>query len=101
MNPEIKQKWVEALRSGKYKQGYKQLRDENGAYCCLGVLCEVVGKPYTGSHGSLPSSVAELAGVHKSGLLPKAVENEHFLASVNDYLKYDFNQIADIIEEQL
>jgi hypothetical protein len=36
--------WVEALRSGKYKQGFKALcRDDCGSktYCCLGVACEV------------------------------------------------------------
>lgn len=45
MKPELKRKWVAALRSGKYKQGTGELfyRDE---YCCLGVLCEVAtGKP--------------------------------------------------------
>lgn len=35
---EIKQKWLDALRSGEYKQGKGRLRDGNGAYCCLGVL---------------------------------------------------------------
>lgn len=42
-------KWVEALRSGKYKQGYGCLAaihtDLEGKkteeYCCLGVACEV------------------------------------------------------------
>lgn len=44
MNPEIKVKWLEALRSGEYKQGksslYNRLHD---SYCCLGVLLEVNG----------------------------------------------------------
>jgi hypothetical protein len=31
-------KWLTALRSGEYRQGYNTLRDENGGYCCLGVL---------------------------------------------------------------
>lgn len=35
--------WLKALRSGKYKQGQGMLRDHSGAYCCLGVLCEVLG----------------------------------------------------------
>ena len=33
-------RWIEALKSGKYKQGYGQLRAKN-KYCCLGVACEV------------------------------------------------------------
>jgi len=40
MNPEIKQKWVDALRSGKYDQGSEKLRSHQG-YCCLGVLCDL------------------------------------------------------------
>lgn len=46
MNPEVKQLWVDALRSGEYMQGRNALAkwdDDNGelAFCCLGVLCEV------------------------------------------------------------
>jgi len=41
MDPEWKEKWVEALRSGKYTQTNKALRDNKGM-CCLGVLCDVV-----------------------------------------------------------
>ena len=44
MDPELKKKWIEALRSGKYKQGKNRLhRAEDNSYCCLGVLCEVAG----------------------------------------------------------
>ena len=42
MNPEIKQKWLEALRSGKYKQGRGLLRDSKNQFCCLGVLCDII-----------------------------------------------------------
>jgi len=42
MNSEIKAKWLEALRSGKYKQGKVHLRDRNSNYCCLGVLCDLI-----------------------------------------------------------
>jgi hypothetical protein len=44
MKPEIKKQWVDALRSGKYKQTRGALRrDHHGTpgYCCIGVLCEV------------------------------------------------------------
>lgn len=39
---EIKNKWLEALRSGKYKKGSGRLRDEKNNYCCLGVLCDIM-----------------------------------------------------------
>ena len=35
-------KWVAALRSGKYQQGQNSLCHRK-KYCCLGVLAEVVG----------------------------------------------------------
>lgn len=45
MNAEIKTKWIEALKSGKYAKGVKALNytDDNGVqrYCCLGVLCDL------------------------------------------------------------
>jgi hypothetical protein len=39
---EIKRKWMEALRSGKYKQGTGCLRTINNKFCCLGVLADVI-----------------------------------------------------------
>jgi len=42
MSPELKAKWIEALRSGKYKQGISYLH-AGERYCCLGVLYELSG----------------------------------------------------------
>lgn len=43
MNPEIKSKWLEALRSGRYHQARGVLRAEDGkSHCCLGVLCDIL-----------------------------------------------------------
>jgi uncharacterized glyoxalase superfamily protein PhnB len=36
----FKEKWVAALRSGKFKQGKEYLEIE-GEYCCLGVACKI------------------------------------------------------------
>lgn len=45
MKQNIMQKWVKALRSGKFKQGTGTLKhfNRNGQaqHCCLGVLCEL------------------------------------------------------------
>ena len=38
----IKTKWIEALRSGKYEQGKGKLRSEDNKFCCLGVLADVL-----------------------------------------------------------
>lgn len=50
MDPELKAKWIAALRSGEYQQhrdgltNYEGRRNgEPASYCCLGVLC-VVGR---------------------------------------------------------
>lgn len=47
MDAQIKAKWVEALRSGEYKQGSGHLHDQKtDCYCCLGVLCKVMGAEF-------------------------------------------------------
>ena len=39
MKKEVKEQWLEALRSDKYRQARNTLRSETGkAFCCLGVL---------------------------------------------------------------
>ena len=44
MKKSIADKWIRALRSGKYKQGTRVLHNEgNNTYCCLGVLCKIEG----------------------------------------------------------
>ena len=49
MDPELKAKWVAALRSGEYPQAQQVLvavdadTNEPTGYCCLGVLCKVRG----------------------------------------------------------
>lgn len=40
IDPDIKAKWIEALRSGKYNQCIGKLTDNKG-YCCLGVLASI------------------------------------------------------------
>lgn len=39
---DLLRRWVDALRSGKYKQARGRLKTDDG-YCCLGVLCDVSG----------------------------------------------------------
>jgi hypothetical protein len=41
MNP-LARAWVEALLSGKYKQGKGCLRDAKNNFCCLGVAADVL-----------------------------------------------------------
>lgn len=119
MNPEIKAKWIEALRSGNYAQTRDGVLYDGEGYCCLGVLCDVVGlKPeyneerdhwYVHDKGLrdyevLPEHLAERLGLTICGDLPEKVwfDGKEFadLAHLNDR-GADFNFIADVIEKQL
>jgi hypothetical protein len=46
MRQDLKNKWIEALLSGKYKQGQANLRltlvNGKQVHCCLGVLCDIL-----------------------------------------------------------
>jgi hypothetical protein len=119
--PEVKAKWVAALRSGKFKQTEGRLADERG-FCCLGVLCEIYKEedadyaarcqPFEGGGG------AHMYDGH-SGIPPDSVARWAFSWSVwpdidlkikdlvcspaqhNDKWGRTFEEIADAIEEQL
>jgi len=41
MTDELKQAWIDALKSGEFQQGYGFLKRAE-KFCCLGVLCEVM-----------------------------------------------------------
>lgn len=92
MDPKVKARWVEALRSGKYGQGVGMLRDKDGHYCCLGVLCEVTGWEYEPVDAFPDDHDTDAAGV--SG------EATGVLARMNDSGKR-FADIADYIEANL
>lgn len=114
MNSQVKQRWVKALRSGEYEQGRSALRSSSNGFCCLGVLCDVYAQDhdvewekdgfdlYTFDHANeyLPDSVriwAELNDVN-----PSVSHKNHIicLSDLNDTGR-TFDQIANIIEEQL
>lgn len=59
MKSRVAEKWVKALRSGKYKQGKNVLKykSRNGTlrHCCLGVLCELYQKEHKAKMASGPT----------------------------------------------
>jgi len=110
MNPDIKAQWVEALESSRYAQGQGRLCTIDAdtgklKFCCLGVLCEVLGveRDEDGSYGGqvhlLPKSVADAAGLTDSPIVQRNGFNMS-IASVNDE-GTSFAEIAKIIREQL
>lgn len=102
MDRKIRDKWVEALRSGEYKQGQNALRTNDNKFCCLGVLCDVVdancwttrgGVYYYGlQRYTLPRQLMET--------LQLSIPQEAMIIELND-TGHTFEEIADYIEERL
>jgi hypothetical protein len=94
-------KWLEALRSRRYKQGFSQLRGTS-TYCALGVLCDVVAPErwtgfgplyaHDGSYSSPSNQVLKAAGLSKR----EALHVTYF----NDQGGRSFEEIADWLEKK-
>lgn len=108
MNGDYKRLWIEALRSGEYKQGQRTLR-RNGRYCCLGVLCEVAREAVGGDweiHGDTIADTFTVSDVDAVSLPPVEIldatglwlNSARRLANLNDSGLFDFEKIAAIIE---
>ena len=121
MDQEVKQRWVEALRSGEYEQGQGKLGrhwegNEKAQYCCLGVLCEIADEATTwvdhdeGGYKYMVTEKGSMAYPSYSltarvdlpgrfGEFPREVEDliGNTLADLND-AGFTFSQIADLIE---
>lgn len=116
MNQQVKTKWLEALRSGFYDQDRGRLRTEAG-FCCLGVLCDLYAEEhkdvhwttsyvegeytFLGREGTLPQPVVYWADLKSSTPLVSYENDTYELAELNDSLELTFDEIADVIEEQL
>lgn len=103
--------WVEALRSGKYRQAKERLRKRNGAMCCLGVLSTLAGcewswnqpeNAYLGDDHEdhdAPLRARGFVGLRTSSGDYEIDDDSYSLASENDAGK-TFAEIADIIESE-
>ena len=106
----LQREWVEALESGKYKQGDQYLC-VGDRYCCLGVACELAGVEKTVIHGItrfdgwstvLPNDVMREYGFKgdtgPNGEYFKGDTGEEYrsLASMNDN-GMTFQEIADAV----
>jgi len=105
MNKRLRDRWIAALRSGKYKQGNGALKSndpddpESAQYyfCCLGVLREIDPKikPRPGARNSYLDEKS--SGISK--------ETQLFLAQMNDgsdgQKERGFRGIAQWIERNL
>lgn len=108
MNPEIKVKWLVALRSGKYKQTKRFLRrgpdGPDAGFCCMGVLADILNPDGWQHHGSsaVRTNLGEVTSLSFERLatvgltLPQQID----LMRKNDF-GVPFDQIADYIETVL
>ena len=123
LKPEVKKQWVEALRSGEYKQGQAVLCKDD-AFCCLGVLCDLAVKAgvieppnvqgggytiyYEGS-AHFPGESVEDWAYQDSYAVAEFSEmwyvdyagGEAGLSHLNDNVGLSFTELADLIEEHL
>lgn len=107
MNPELKTKWTDALRSGRYSQGQEVLRSVDDKFCCLGVAADIIdptgwgpGGPQDGdcyvwcdSIGNLPYSTLSVLGIDSEIMTD--------LIGMNDDDGATFGDIAAWIEKNL
>jgi hypothetical protein len=101
MNQEIKREWIEALRSGKYKQARGFLR-YRGGYCCLGVLMDIQGaKDDAFNDGDVPTARFS-AGLPISAKLVLAAANDGTECAENGQIMrpHTFNEIANYLERE-
>lgn len=116
MNPEIREQWCKALRSGEYTQARKALRETGiggtHSYCCLGVLTDLyvkAGNPetwedsgdtyYLWEESTLPEPVLKWAGLDTDNpWLTNSGGGSSSAASWNDEYEAGFEEIADMID---
>ena len=110
MTPKLFDRWIAALKSGKYKQTVNVLRDENG-FCCLGVLADklcpegweagATGTPFRHSfEGGLRIGILRDIPPEVCSLSPSV---QAHLSRLNDgtygYRKYAFPEIANFLQK--
>ena len=105
MKKELKDKWLQALRSGEYRQTTELLRDVDFAdvpgFCCLGVLGDVCGLAVWHESGALvlEDEVYDTEYDAKAlALLGLDEDTQNDLINLNDTQRADFNEIANWIE---
>jgi hypothetical protein len=127
MKKTIANLWVEALRSGKYKQTQEVLHridSKNESFCCLGVLCNLYQQDrrskkkkclavckkqiekeyeisYDGFSALLPRPVIKWAGMKTENGSWDGTNEKTSLIYLNDEDRKTFKSIANVIEKNV
>jgi hypothetical protein len=110
-------KLVNALRSGRYKQGHERLVNEKDEFCCLGVACDISNtsleweedldgtRTIGGETAFLPDAIRQEYGFHSNTGTPRddrqlIINGESYrsLSAANDR-GVSFKDLADYIEQ--
>lgn len=104
MKKEIADKWIEALKSGKYKQHTNSLRVKD-MYCCLGVLCDISNVSKWTNRDFIFNNREFLYYYDDNGGFPSPnvinwseLKDWMYFSRMNDVERKSFNEIADYIE---
>ena len=106
MSQTDKSNWIDALRSGKYKQGKPYLNINNTEFSCLGVLCELQLKTESLHKEMDKGTKLVYYDLYVCGLPEKLIDKFSIqfnysimdkLLGMNDRLN-GFNEIAEYIE---
>jgi len=100
MDRNFKRRWLRALRSGKFKQTRKRLKGPRG-FCCLGVACEIAKPGTDWKTERHPYALSEQLSVGFASKIKLDEAAENKLIALNDSGHYNFDKIADFIEENL
>ena len=121
MKKQDKEAWLKALREETYPRGKGRLKDENGGYCCIGVLQMALdGKVETWSAGGSACGMPtprwwETKGITALGtcadvsqglvaLTPQPYKEGEmefdldYIPQVNDKTNLTFPEIADLLD---
>lgn len=97
--------WIEALESGRYRQGKGRLGTESEGvtyYCCLGVANEACDLGVAQSKWSLVDTHPKVGLRASDGeFCSKEQSMYSSLSKLNDHYFWDFNDIAKLLRDQL
>lgn len=98
----VKDRWLTALRSGKYKQATGTLyKKGTKGFCCLGVLqhCVLNGKVEATIHDGSPKALPSQTFYKKFPELKWVRDNQYALVDMNDETRSRFSTIANFVDK--
>lgn len=98
---ELNERWIEALRSGKYEQGKHVLESNDGCFCCLGVASKVHKNDHYPNITKVLFSYKDFGIIRGLGYIRFATFDDGSLTDYNDYYGWTFEEIADLLEASL